>query len=197
MSEGGPARVAAALGLLELGIPVMACHYPKPVAGKGQVGCSCGQEACLAAGRHPIDELTYDPARVIEWWAEDDWNLATVAGQAVDVVELAHQGRPAQVVAWLHAHQVEAGPVIDAGDGRAQFLTTVGDPESRFAPLVGGWLGKFAHGDLVMLPPSRLAGGLELLWQVSPTTDVHPPDGELLFEALRALPPTLTLLSGR
>jgi hypothetical protein len=81
-------------------------------------------------------DATTDPARLARWWGGtlDLANLATVAGRAFDVVELSYQAPAEQVAAWLRAHDVEAGPVIDTGD-TTRFL--VGAGAGAAADLVG------------------------------------------------------------
>jgi hypothetical protein len=82
-------------------------------------------------------DATTDPVRLARWWGgrRDLANFATVAGRAFDVVELSYQAPAEQVAAWLRAHAVEAGPVIDTGV-TTQFLVGVAARKACYAPLV-------------------------------------------------------------
>ncbi len=191
--EPSAAPLAAALGLAELGIPILAAHHPTPVFGQGLAGCSCGQD-CGMPARHPalgltVADATTDPQRLTAWWRHGAgrWNLATVTGAAVDLVALADPRPAAEVAAWLRAHGVEPGPALGVGD-RVQFLCRVGPGQAPASAGSGsGWLVRPGHGELVLLPPSRLVGGQQLAWRTGPDADL--PDPTRLYEVLAALPP--------
>lgn len=191
--EPSAAPLAAALGLAELGIPILAAHHPTPVLGQGLAGCSCGQ-GCGMPARHPalgltVADATTDPQRLTAWWRHGAgrWNLATVTGAAVDLVALADPRPAAEVAAWLRAHGVEPGPALGVGD-RVQFLCRVGPGQAPASAGSGsGWLVRPGHGELVLLPPSRLVGGQQLAWRTGPDADL--PDPTRLYEVLAALPP--------
>src|SRR6266498_535327 len=122
MSALEPAsRLQAALELAGLGIPVMPVHYPVAVAGASGTGCSCGRGGCASPARHvalgagPADATTY-PRQLRRWWQGDEpWNVAAVAGRCVDALALSCPRPAGEVAAWLAAHKVEPGPVIDLG----------------------------------------------------------------------------------
>jgi Bifunctional DNA primase/polymerase, N-terminal len=189
----------AGMDLALAGIPVLPCHWPveagPAVDGWTRLACSCGRAECPAPARHVIDgmrisDASTDPVLVARWWTGGlhDANVATVAGAAFGVVELRYSARPAEVRAWLAARQVLPGPVLDAGIGRTQFLTAVGPPKSRFAPLGStGGVRRLAHGALVLLPPSRLTDRHRVTWLQGPH-GVALPDPEQLFAALARLP---------
>ena len=183
--------------LADQGIPLLPSHYPVEVPharlGGRRLACSCREAACPTPARHlpatlTSADATTDPARLARWWGGtlDLANLATVAGRAFDVVELSYQAPAEQVAAWLRAHDVEAGPVIDTGD-TTRFLVGVGVPEACHAPLESGWVSKLAAGVLVLLPPSRLISGRELCWLTGPH-GVPMPNDEALYQALGRLP---------
>jgi len=189
----------AGIALAGMGVPVLPCHWPVPLRpdtdGWTRLGCSCGQDDCPRPARHLLDgmeiaDATTDVVTVAQWWTGGlcDANVATVAGAAFGVVELRHSARPAQVRAWLAAFEAEPGPVLDAGLGLVQFLTSVGDRAPRYAPIGQGtgvrWLG---HGELVALPPSRLTHRYEVSW-LQGLLGVTLPDGGRLFEVLARLP---------
>ena len=180
-----------------LGIPLLPSHYPMKVERAGLSGrrfvCSCSEAACPTPARHlpgtlTAADATIDPARLARWWGGnlDLANLATVVGWAFDVVELSFKAPPEQIAAWLRAHDLEAGPVIDTG-ATTRFLVQVGAPVPGYAPLRSGWLAKLRHGELVLLPPSRSIRGRELCWLTGPR-GVPLPDGEALYQVLRRLP---------
>ena len=190
-------RHQAAVELADQGIPLLPSHYPVELPharlGGRRLVCSCRETACpTPAGHLPAAltsaDATTDPARLARWWGGklDLVNLATVAGRAFDVLELSYQAPAEQVAAWLHAHGVEAGPVIDIGD-TTRFLVGVGAPEACYAPLESGWVSKLPAGVLVLLPPGRLISGRELCWLTGPR-GVPLPDGEALYQVLRRLP---------
>ena len=86
------------------------------------------------------------------------------------------------------AVQVAPGPVLDAGIGRVQFLTAVGAPQPRFAPLGStGGVRRLGHGAIVLLPPSRLTDRHQVTWLQGPH-GVALPDPEQLVAALARLP---------
>jgi hypothetical protein len=189
----------AGMDLALAGVPVLPCHWPVeagPAAdGWTRLACSCGRPECPAPARHAIGGMTVadastDPVLVAQWWTGGLWeaNVATVAGAAFSVVELRYSARPAEIRAWLAAVEVVPGPVVDAGIGRVQFLTAVGAPEPRFAPLGStGGVRRFGHGSIVLLPPSRLTDRQQVTWLQGPY-GVALPDPEQLFAALARLP---------
>jgi hypothetical protein len=189
----------AGMDLALAGIPVLPCHWPveagSPADGWTRLACSCDRAGCPTPARHAIggmtiSDATTDPVLVAQWWTGGlhDANVATIAGAAFGVVELRYSARPAEIRAWLAAAQVMPGPVLDAGIGRVQFLTVVGAPESRFAPLGStGGVRRLAHGALVLLPPSRLTNRHQVAWLQGPH-GVALPDPEQLFAALARLP---------
>jgi len=190
-------RHRAAVELSGLGIPLLPSHYPMKVERAGLSGrrfvCSCSEAACPTPARHlpgtlTAADATIDPARLARWWGGnlDLANLATVVGWAFDVVELSYQAPAEQVAAWLRAHDLEAGPVIDTGE-TTRFLVRVGAPVPYYAPLRTGWVSKLRAGVLVLLPPSRSIRGRELCWLTGPR-GVPLPDGESLYQVLRRLP---------
>ena len=188
--SGSESRLRAALELAGLGIPLVPAHHP--VRGGGLARCSCGRVDCSAPGRHvalglsPQDASIY-PGQIRRWWGGvGAWNLAVVAGQFVDVVELAYPRPAGEVASWLGEHEVEPGPVIDL-HGPVRFLTTVrADPARQRQPVGSGWLQRPAHGELVLVPPS-VVEGWPLSWLVGP----HLPFAEAgrLWHALSVLPP--------
>jgi len=180
-----------------LGIPLLPSHYPVEVQQASLSGrrfvCSCGEAACPTPARHlpgmlTAADATTDPARLARWWGGslDLANLATIAGWPFDVVELSYQAPAEQVAAWLCAHELEAGPVIDTGD-TTRFLVQVSAPTPCHAPLRSGWVSKLRAGMLVLLPPSRSMRGRELCWLTGPR-GVPLPDGEALYQVLGRLP---------
>ncbi|HZD69977.1 MAG TPA: bifunctional DNA primase/polymerase [Actinomycetes bacterium] len=189
----------AAVDLAMAGIPVLPSHYPVPAGltdeGWPRLGCSCSRDDCLTPTRHLMAEMepadaSTDPVRVAQWWTGGmrEANVAAVTGQAFDVVELRHPGRPEDIRAWLADFQVVPGPVLDAGIGRVQFLTVVGETAPCFAPIGStGGVRRLRHGAIVLLPPSRLVDWHEVAW-LQGLHGVTLPDVDRLFEALARLP---------
>ena len=183
--------------LADHGIALLPSHYPVDVPharlGGRRLVCSCGEAACPTPARHLPAALTNadattNPVRLARWWGGnlDLANLATVAGWPFDVIELSYQAPAEQVAAWLRAHGLEAGPVIDTGE-TTRFLVRVGAPPPCYAPLRTGWVSKLRAGVLVLLPPSRSISGRELCWLTGPR-GVPLPDGGALYQVLRRLP---------
>ena len=188
--------LAIALDLAEARLPLLPAHRPVPPDRWHLTGCSCTRPDCPTPAAHPIRRLTVDlattnPTQLQRWWGgrAADANLATVAGVAVDVIELRHPARHSEVAAWLRANDVEPGPVLDVGDGRTQFLTNLaGVRVGWYWPLPPGWVTKLDHGSIVLLPPSCRAGGISVDWLTGPF-GVDLPDCGALFQALKRLPP--------
>jgi hypothetical protein len=193
----GSRRLETAVDLAAAGLPVLAVHHPRPVLGNGMVGCSCDRFGCWGPAAHPMGELgvgdaTTDPERVGGWWKRwPDANVATVAGVAVEVVNLTYPDLAGELAGWLRAHGAGDGPVAELPSGQLRFLgravaSSVRGPWVK--RLGGGWVERVAHGVLVLLPPSRVAepGRGELVWRTGP--HVALPDGAPLAGALMALP---------
>jgi hypothetical protein len=126
------------------------------------------------------------------WWGPDGaWrtaNVATIAGHAVEVVELAsYPPCWSEIADWLRAHQVGNGPVVGIGQHTVQFLgspTRSGRPRSL--PLPVGTVRRLPRGEITLMPPSRLPGGGEVTWLTGPHMPL--PDSNRLLEALTQLP---------
>jgi hypothetical protein len=197
------APLDAALDLAACGIPTLPAHIPAPILGQGLAGCSCGRVACPTPARHPMGKLgprdaTTDAQMLCYWWgAGGAWrmaNVATIAGQAVEVVELL--GYPphwSEIADWLSAHQAGNGPVLGVDPDTVRFL---GSPRrsgrARSTRLAVGWVRRLGRGEVVLLPPSRLPGDSEVTWLTGPHMPL--PDGKRLLEALTRLPPPEELI---
>lgn len=188
----------AAVDLAIAGIPVLPCHFPvhAGLADEGwpRLGCSCGRDDCLTPARHLMAEMgpadaSTDPVLVAQWWTGGmrEANIAAVTGQAFDVVELRHPGRPEDIRAWLANFQVMPGPVLDVGIGRVQFLTAVGEATPCFAPIGStGGARRLEPGAIVLLPPSRRVDLYEVAW-LQGLDGVRLPETGQLFDALARL----------
>jgi hypothetical protein len=100
-------------------------------------------------------DASIDPVLVAQWWTGGlrQANIAAVTGQAFDVVELRHPGRPEDLREWLADFDIAPGPVVDVGIGRVQFLTAVGEATPCFAPVgSAGGVRRLGHGAIVLLP---------------------------------------------
>ena len=77
----GQAPGSAALVYPQLGLPVLACHWPAPA--ELPQFCSCGALDCRTPARHPLGTLTpadatRDLGQLARWWlACPTANLAT------------------------------------------------------------------------------------------------------------------------
>lgn len=188
-------RLAIAFDLAEAGLPLLPVHSPVPPDRWHLSGCSCTRPDCPTPAAHPLRRLTVDQAttstrRLLRWWggSASISNLATVAGAAVEVIELRHPSPHDEVAAWLRANQVEPGPVLDLGGGCIQFFASLTNvPVGWYHPLPPGWVTKLEHGSVVLLPPSRQAGGLSVEWLTGPI-GIELPDCWRLFQALRRIP---------
>ena len=187
----------AALDLAACGIPTLPAHIPAPILGRGLAGCSCGRVGCPTPARHPMGKLrprdaTTDAQLQGYWWGPDGaWrtaNVAAVAGQAVEVVELV--GYPpcwSEIADWLIAHEVGDGPVVGVGQQTVQFLASPArSGRARSTRLPVGTVRRLARGEVTLLPPSRLPGGGEVIWLTGPHMPL--PDGGRLLETLTRLP---------
>lgn len=121
-------------------------------------------------------------------------NIATIAGHAVEVVELLdYPPHWSQIADWLNAHQVGNGPVLGVEPHTVRFL---GSPRlsgrARSTRLAAGWVRRLARGEIVLMPPSRLPGDSEVTWLTGPHMPL--PDGKRLLEALTRLPPPEELI---
>jgi len=104
----------------------------------------------------------------------------------VDVLALSCPRPAAEVAAWLAAHRVEPGPVIVLG-GPVVFLTTVRrNPTGERRQAGSGWLERVCHGELVVLPPSRLVDSRSPAWLAGPQLPFA--DEGLLWRVLAELP---------
>jgi len=104
----------------------------------------------------------------------------------VDALALSCPGPAGEVAAWLAAHKVAPGPVIDLG-GPVAFLTTVRrHPTGQRRQAGSGWLERVCHGELVVLPPSRLVDSRSPAWLAGPQLPFA--DQGLLWRVLAALP---------
>jgi hypothetical protein len=188
-------ELAAALDLIQAGIPIAPGYPPCEIPGEGMIGCACNHGACPAPGRHLLaglstQDLTTDPDRARQWWGGGQpWSLLTVTGppRGVDVIELSYQEPLDGVLGWLGRRGLADLAVI-TGDERVRFLTAADQEHANYAPLPGGWVRTPAHGELVLLPPSRLPGGRPLRWHRPLTTDAALVDCAALFAALEELP---------
>jgi Bifunctional DNA primase/polymerase, N-terminal len=197
------APLDAALDLATCGIPTLPAHVPAPILGQGSAGCSCGQVACPTPASHPMGELrprdaTTDPQVLSYWWGVGGaWrmaNVATIAGLAIEVVELLGYPRYwSEIAEWLRAHQAGNGPVLGVNRDTVRFL---GAPKrsgrARSTSLAAGRVRRLAHGAVVLLPPSRLPGLCEVTWLTGPHMPL--PDSGRLLEALTRLPPPAELV---
>lgn len=197
------APLDAALDLAACGIPTLPAHVPAPILGQGFAGCSCGHVACPTPASHPMGKLgprdaTTDPQMLWYWWgAGGAWhmaNVATIAGLAIEVVELLdYPPYWSEIADWLSAHQAGNGPVLGVDYDTVRFL---GMPRrsgrARSTPLAVGRVRRLARGEVVLLPPSRLPGVREVTWLTGPHMPL--PDGRRLLEALIRLPPPTELV---
>ncbi len=159
------------------------------------IGCTCARAVCRSPGKHvlqgqsPAARLTTDPDQVGQWWGGGQpWSVLTVTGAGgIDVVDLSYAALPEAIAAWLAERGFADMPVV-AGDDHIQFLTSPGDAKPRYAPLPGGWARKPPHGEVVLLPPSRLPSGRPLTWHTTPTGGSALVPCAALFAALEDLP---------
>jgi hypothetical protein len=143
-------------------------------------------------GKLGARDATTDVQILCYWWgAGGAWrmaNIATIAGHAVGVVELV--GYPphwSEIADWLRAHEVGDGPVLGVDSNTVQFL---GSPRrlgrARSTRLAVGSVRRLAHGEVALLPPSRLPGNREVTWLTGPHMPL--PDANQLLEVLTRLP---------
>jgi len=197
------APLDAALDLAACGIPTLPAHIPAPILGQGLAGCSCGRVACATPASHPMGKLgrrdaSTDAQMLCYWWgAGGAWrtaNVATVAGHAVEVIELLdYPPHWSEIADWLAAHRAGNGPVLGVDQDTVRFL---GSPRrsgrTRSTRLAVGWVRRLARGELVLMPPSRLPGDGEVTWLTGPHMPL--PDGKQILEALTQLPPPEELI---
>ena len=192
--SGDDGREALLLAAAAAGLPLAPAAHPAGYR------CSCDRVGCPTPARHPVShawqtQSTTDRPQ-IERWAhnEPQANFITATGMTHDVLDVPREAGQ-QALERLLSSGVDVGPVAVTGDGRMLFFTlTRGTPEDE-----DEWwpceldchpetmdehpgLRWHCRGSYVLVPPSRLPGGLTVDWVRGPE---HPlPDPLTLLEFL-------------
>lgn len=194
-------RTAAALRLAELGIAVV------PGTRATEDGrCSCGDLACRAPGRHPIDSgwllhASTDSTAIARWWEyRPDANIVAPLLGPVHVVD-APARIGAMVLDRLGGHRRFTGPVAVTPTGRYQFWSAPGVAvelgvmlDRRGCSQAGADVRILREGSYVLAPPSTLGPFADYRWKMPPRTHVRYLPGStmlarLLVEAYQQLVP--------
>jgi hypothetical protein len=191
------ARLDAALGYAARGIPVYPVHWPRPIAGRGSLACSCPRgPACDRPAKHPlvrhgIHDATTSPAQLERWWQR--WpqaNLGLATGIVFDALDI---DGPAGLAALHQLQEAVAlplpGPLVATGGGgwHVWFTPTgLGNrPPHGLAHV--DWRGK---GGCVLAPPSRHVSGGSYRWLHNLDQDPLPEAPAALRALLDPDPPT-------
>lgn len=189
----GTEKIDAALRLADLGFAVVP---GATITGAGD--CSCGNAACRAPGRHPVDpawllHASTDPARILgQWERRPGANLvAPVLGPFHIVDTPAPIGE--LVVDWLGGRSGFAGPVIVTPERRYHFCSPAGVAvelgvmldRRGYAPAKAD-LRVHREGSYVLLPPSTLGPVAAYRWQLRPRTHVRDLPGPAMLVRLIA-----------
>lgn len=188
---GGMSVAEAALAYATSGLAVLPLHHPIPRPG-GEAGCSCGDVACGAIGKHPrtlhgLHDASTNPRQVAAWWRR--WpqaNIGLVTGGRFDVLDVDGTAG-VQALRRLGAGRLWLpGPVVRTGGGWHYYLAPTGRGNAQ--PIRGlervDWRGR---GGYVLAPPSRHAIGARYRW-LRPLTDVLPEAPAPLRECLAPAP---------
>nr|WP_235215563.1 bifunctional DNA primase/polymerase [Phaeacidiphilus oryzae] len=182
------------LAAVRAGFPVA------PAAHSAGYRCSCDRVGCPSPAQHPISfawqtQASTDPEQIDHWLARyPEANFVTATGRAHDVLDVpASAGRLA--LERIEASGGPGGPVAAIGEDRYLFFTaTRGTPddEDEWWPCEldchpetltdHPGLRWHCRGSYVLLPPSSLAGGIEVGWVRGPEQPL--PDPLRLLDAL-------------
>jgi hypothetical protein len=169
---------AAALAYVTLGYRVLPLHHPVPtnaIQGRGML-CSCGDQSCGAAGKHPLtphglNDATSDPAQLAQWWRR--WpqaNIGLVTGEVADVLDIDGSAGRAAIHRYIADHDLRLdGPVVQTGSGWHLYLTPTGSSNRAGLLEHVDWRGR---GGYVVAPPSRHASGRRYRWLRPLTTQL-------------------------
>ncbi len=169
-----------ALDYAARGFRVVPLHFPVERVRDGVpvVGCSCGDRACAAIGKHPLTPHGMRDATRERAWLEWHWrrwpqaNIGLLTGEVADVLDVdGPLGRDA-IRQWAAEHQLRLhGPMVRTGTGWHYYLRASG-ARNRIGLLDHvDWRG---IGGYVVAPPSRHANGDRYRW-VRPLTAELPP----------------------
>jgi len=162
----------AALGYAARGIPVYPAHWPRPIAGRGSLACSCPRgPACDRPAKHPLvrhglHDATTNPGQLERWWSR--WptaNLGLATGICFDALDIDGQAGLAALRQLAQAAGLRLpGPLVATGGGgwHVWFAPTgLGNRPPRGLPHVD-WRGR---GGCVLAPPSRHISGGTYRWR--------------------------------
>jgi hypothetical protein len=165
--------------------------------------CSCDRVGCPSPAQHPVSfawqtQASTEPEQIDRWLTRyPEANFVTATGRAQDVLDVpASAGRLVlERLGPEPAPGAAAGPVVAIGEDRYLFFTaTRGTPvdEDEWWPCEldchpetltdHPGLRWHCRGSYVLLPPSALAGGVEVRWVRGP--ELALPDPLRLLDAL-------------
>ncbi len=175
----------AALDYAARGFRVVPLHFPvEQVRDGGRVvGCSCGDRACAAIGKHPLTPHGLRDATRERAWLQWHWrrwpqaNIGLVTGEVADVLDIDGPAGRDAMRRWAAEHDLRLeGPVVRTGTGWHYYLRASG-ARNRIGLLEHvDWRGV---GGYVVAPPSRHANGERYRWVRPLTAELPPVPAEL------------------
>jgi hypothetical protein len=170
----------AALDYAARGFRVVPLHYPIEHVRDGAivVGCSCGDQACAAVGKHPLTphglrDATGERARLAwHWRCWPQANIGLLTGEIADVLDIDGPAGREAIRQWAAEHRLRlGGPTVRTGTGWHYYLRASG-ARNRIGLLDHvDWRGR---GGYVVASPSQHANGQRYRW-VRPLTSELPP----------------------
>jgi hypothetical protein len=174
MSSTSTEPVNAALELAAHGWPVLPCHHPTTT------GCSCTDDSCASAAKHPctrrgLHQATTTEKVIRRWWSRwPDANVAVrtgarPAGAGVFVIDL-DDGGDATLEALERAHGT-LPPTLTAttgSGGRHLWFAHPGGWVPNSARRLGAGIDVRADGGYVLVAPSLHISGGRYEWQPHP-----------------------------
>jgi Bifunctional DNA primase/polymerase, N-terminal len=170
----------AAVAYASLGYRVLPLHHPVPPNSTQwtRMLCSCGDQTCGAAGKHPLtphglNDATSDPAQLARWWRR--WpqaNIGLVTGELADVLDVDGPAGRAALRRFAADHDLRLdGPLAHTGTGWHYYLASTGSGNRAGLLERVDWRGR---GGYVVAPPSRHATGRYYRWLRPPTAELLP-----------------------
>jgi hypothetical protein len=192
------ALLDAALSYAARGIPVYPVHWPRPIAGRVSLACSCPRgPACDRPAKHPlvrhgIHDATTNPGQLERWWSR--WptaNLGLATGICFDALDIDGQAGLAALLQLARTAGLRLpGPLVATGGGGWHHWFTptgLGNRPPRGLAHVD-WRGR---GGCVLAPPSRHVSGWAYRWLRGLDQAPLPEAPAVLRELLDPDPPSL------
>jgi hypothetical protein len=169
LGYGGNLRLASALSYVKRGWPVFPLHTPRP--GRG---CSCQNEKCGSAGKHPrtkhgLHGASKDPETIIKWWQQfPDANIGIRTGSASGIWVLDLDGAEGEAsFAALQAVHGTISPTLQSKTGTGGHLVFIHPPGRKIRSStrkIARGIDVRAEGAYIVAPPSLHHTGAQYCW---------------------------------